>query len=179
MNPNSGVRRMVSGFVLRNGENGADNLSETGRRSLPAWDARDLDRSAELQDYEIGPDVSNRYPLGHYLEDYAYLGDLGKTLGKDFDLDESNGRWCVTPEFPQGTYAYFTTIDANGRPVYPYIMGHRFHGNPVGRIVRAIYEPVTTNFVNQENAAMVSGRLAQTTTLTWNSLNRNYDASSK
>lgn len=179
MNPNSGVRRMVSGFVLRNGENGADNLSETGRRTLPAWDARDLNRSADLQDYEIGPDVSDRYPLGHYLEDYVYLGDLGKTQGKDFDLDECNGRWCVTPEFPRGTFAYFTTIDANGRPVYPYIMGHRFHGNPVGRIVRAVYEPVTTNFLNQANTALSSATSAKTTTLTWNSINGNYDAGSR
>jgi hypothetical protein len=28
----------------------------------------------------------------------------------DFDLDEYNGRWCVTPEFPNGTYAYFVAI---------------------------------------------------------------------
>ena len=46
------------------------------------------------------------------LEDYAYLGDLGKVQGREFDLDEFNGRWCVTPEFPRGTYAYFTAIDA-------------------------------------------------------------------
>lgn len=178
-NPASGVRRMVSGYVLRNGENGTDNLAESGRRTLPAWDARDLNRSTVLQNYESGPDVSERYPLGHYLEDYAYLGDLGKTQGKDFDLDESNGRWCVTPEFPRGIYAYFTTIDANGRPVYPYIMGHRFHGNPVGRIVRGIYEPVATNFVNQANTALVSVQPARTRTLSWNADNGNYDAASR
>ena len=178
-NPASGVRRMVSGYVLRNGENGTDNLAENGRHTLPAWDARDLNRSAVLQNYENGPDVSERYPLGHYLEDYAYLGDFGKTQGKDFDLDESNGRWCVTPEFPQGTYAYFTTIDANGRPVYPYIMGHRFHDNPVGRIVRGVYEPVATNFVNLANAALASTPSTKITTLTWNAGNGNYDAASR
>jgi YHYH protein len=178
-NPNSSVRRMVSGFVLRDGENGTDNLAETGRRTLPAWDARDLNRSTILQDYETGPDVSGRFPPGRYLEDYAYLGDLGKTQGKDFDLDESNGRWCVTPEFPHGTYAYFTTIDASGKPVYPYIMGHRFHGNPVGRIVRRVYESVATNFINQANTALASTQPAQTTTLTWNADNGNYDAASK
>ena len=164
---------------MRNGENGTDNLAENGRHTLPAWDARDLNRSAVLQNYENGPDMSEHYPLGHYLEDYAYLGDFGKTQGKDFDLDESNGRWCMTPEFPQGTYAYFTTIDANGRPAYPYIMGHRFHGNPVGRIVRAVYEPVATNFVNEANAALASIPSAKTTTLTWNDGNGNYDAASR
>lgn len=35
------------------------------------------------------------------VEKYFYTG-----LG---DLDENNGRFCVTPEFPNGTYAYFIT----------------------------------------------------------------------
>ena len=26
------------------------------------------------------------------------------------DLDEHNGRYCVTPDFPNGVYAYFATI---------------------------------------------------------------------
>lgn len=176
----NGVRRMVSGFVLRNGVNSTDNLAETGRHTLPQWDARNLRRSATLQNNEVGPNVSERYPLGHYLEDYAYLGDGGKTQGKDFDLDECNGRWCVTPEFPNGTYAYFTTIDANGRPAYPYIMGRRFHGNPVGRIVRGIYEPVQTNFLNQANPSLLTRMpTAKTTTLVWNSANGTYDANLK
>ena len=68
-------------------------------------------------------------------------------MGKDFDLDELNGRWCVTPEFPNGTFAYFTTINADGTPVYPYNMGRRYHGYPNGRLVTAIHEPVMTNFV--------------------------------
>ncbi|MDR3457601.1 MAG: YHYH protein [Verrucomicrobiae bacterium] len=118
-NPASGLRRMVSGFVIRNGENGSDNLAPTGRRTLPAWEARENNRATILPGTETGPAVSSLYPLGHYLEDYAYLGDLGRAQGRDFDLDELNGRWCVTPEFPQGTYAYFTTIDAAGRPAYP------------------------------------------------------------
>jgi hypothetical protein len=120
-----------------------------------------------LQGYDTGPDVSVVYPLGHYLEDYAFLGDFGKRQGRDYDLDELNGRWCVTPEFPQGTYAYFTTIDADGKPVYPYNMGRRYHGYPNGRLVTGIHEPVTTNFT--ANAAMaVKTAAAKITTLTWN-----------
>jgi hypothetical protein len=168
-NPASDVRRMISGFTLRNGENGADNLAQTGRKTLPAWEAREQQRpSAQLDDSETGPNVNGGFPLGHYIEDYAYLGDCGKNFGTDFDLDELNGRWCVTPEFPNGTYAYFTTIDASGKPVYPYNMGRRFHGNPVGQLVRRIGEPVTTNFVNQANTALTATlQPAKTTTLTW------------
>jgi hypothetical protein len=168
-NPASGVRRMVSGFALRNGQNGTDDLATTGRKNLPAWAAREKHRSATLQSFETGPDVSERYPLGHYIEDYAYLGDCGKKLGKDFDLDELNGRWCVTPDFPHGTYAYFTTIDASGKPVYPYNMGRRYHGNPVGQLVRGIYEPVVTNFVNSATLAVkLSAPPNKAKTLTWN-----------
>jgi len=174
--PASGVRRMVSGFTLRNGENGADDLSQSGRTSLPAWEAREHNRSTALQSFETGPNVSPMYPLGHYLEDYAYLGDCGRVLGKDFDLDELNGRWCVTPEFPNGTFAYFTTIDAGGRPVYPYNMGRHYHGNPVGRLIRAIGEPVTTNFVNQANLSLTAAvPQPKTSTLTWNNGTGSYE----
>ena len=167
-NPASGLRRMISGFVLRNGRNGADDLRQTGRRSLPAWDARELRRSTALQSDETGPDVAGRYPLGHYIEDYAYLGDLGKSQGNDFDLDELNGRWCVTPEFPQGTYAYFTTIDAQGRPVYPYNMGRRYHGYPVGQLMRGIHEPVAVYFQSPAAKATHPVNTSNSRTLVWN-----------
>jgi len=175
-NPVSGVRRMVSGFTLRNGENGVDNIAQSGRNTLPAWEAREHHRTATLQDSQTGPNVSAAYPLGHYIEDYAYLGDCGKVLGRDFDLDELNGRWCVTPEFPNGTYAYFTTIDEKGIPVYPYSMGRRYHGNPVGRLVRSINEPVVTNFVNQANASLLAAvPAAKTTSLTWDAARGGYE----
>jgi hypothetical protein len=130
-----------------------------------------------LQSFETGPNINPVYPLGHYIEDYTYLGDCGKTLGKDFDLDELNGRWCVTPEFPNGTYAYFTTIDARGQPVYPYNMGRRYHGNPVGRLISTIGEPVATNFVNEANGALTAPvSPARATALTWNNGNGAYES---
>lgn len=39
---------------------------------------------------------------GTFVNDYSFINDFG-------DLDECNGRFCVTPEFPNGTYAYFLT----------------------------------------------------------------------
>ena len=42
--------------------------------------------------------------------------------------DQYNGRFAVTPEFPSGTYAYFTTIDATGAAAYPYIVGPSYYG---------------------------------------------------
>ncbi|MEM9966951.1 MAG: YHYH protein [Pseudomonadota bacterium] len=45
---------------------------------------------------------------GTYVEDYVYNAALST-------LDELNGRWAVTPEFPNGTY-YYVVTDA-----FPYI----------------------------------------------------------
>ncbi|MEY4385451.1 MAG: hypothetical protein RLY20_734 [Verrucomicrobiota bacterium] len=55
-NPASGVRRMISGYVLRNGANGNDNLTTTGRTAIPAWALR----AGEPQ--MTGPAVSATYP---------------------------------------------------------------------------------------------------------------------
>ncbi|QDV25773.1 YHYH protein [Aureliella helgolandensis] len=39
---------------------------------------------------------------GTFVRDYEFVAGSG-------DLDECNGRQCFTPEFPEGTYAYFMT----------------------------------------------------------------------
>ena len=67
-----------------------------------------------------GPPVDGTRPIGYYLEDYEYTA-----AG---DLDFYNGRFCVTPEYPGGTYAYFVTIDAGGDSAYPYVLGRQLWG---------------------------------------------------
>jgi hypothetical protein len=69
-----------------------------------------------------GPAVNAQYPIGCFIEDWEYSVGHG-------DLDEHNGRFCVTPEYPAGTYAYFTTIDASLKPYYPYFIGPTFYGS--------------------------------------------------
>uniref|UniRef100_A0A7R9Z199 YHYH domain-containing protein n=1 Tax=Pseudictyota dubia TaxID=2749911 RepID=A0A7R9Z199_9STRA len=34
-------------------------------------------------------------------------------------LDECNGRWTKTPEFPNGMYVYYLNVDENGSPEFP------------------------------------------------------------
>jgi len=134
-NPNdasSPVRRMISGYQKRDGSNGSTDLNTAGRATLPQWVVRNEGGSATLPANLVGPAVGPDYPIGHYLQDYAYKGDLGLTLGTDFDLNEYNVRFCVTPEFPGGTWAYFTNIQSDGTPVYPYNIGRYFHGDPTG-----------------------------------------------
>jgi len=55
---------------------------------------------------------------GSFVEDYEYRPNLGT-------LDQYNGRYCVTPDYPAGTYAYFVTFELNNfySPAYPYIVG--------------------------------------------------------
>jgi len=144
----SGIRRMISGFVLRNGTFGTSNLTANGRKTIPAWSARLFN----VVSNQVGPNVGTSFPLGRYMEDNDYLGDHGIAPGTNtYDLDEYNGRWCVTPEFPQGTYAYFVSISSNGTPVFPYNIGRGFYGSPTGGTVTTISETVVTNFLGNTN----------------------------
>ncbi len=138
----SGVRRMVSSYAIRK-----DNT--TTRTSLPAWAAAYQGRSATLTSTEYGPAVSATYPLGRYVEDYDYTAGSG-------DLDQYNGRFGITPEFPAGTYAYFVTIDATGAPAFPYYLGPQYYGTVSGGNVTTVSETTTTYFTNHALAGTVS-----------------------
>lgn len=45
-------------------------------------------------------------------------------------LDEYNGRFCVTPEYPNGIYAYFCTLDTTNKPEFPYVIGPKYNYTP-------------------------------------------------
>lgn len=68
-----------------------------------------------------GPTVSSTYPAGCFMEDYAFTQGSG-------DLDFRNGRFCVTPEYPAGTYAYFVTLDNTLAPQFPYTFYKSYYG---------------------------------------------------
>ncbi|GAA4362679.1 hypothetical protein GCM10023185_30830 [Hymenobacter saemangeumensis] len=122
------IKRMTPSYRLRN---------ITSRTTLPGGATAS----------QPGPTLAAQ-PLGSYFEDFEYAAGSG-------DLDLHNGRFCVTPEYPNGTYAYFATIDRNGNSVYPYILGPTYYGVvetsnfPVmgpnaGSTQVVINEPVTT-----------------------------------
>jgi len=114
-----GIARMKSGFQLR------DIIARTAY--------------ADGTDVIDGPTVSATYPLGRYREDYEFVAHPGM---EDY-LDVHNGRFCVTPEYPNGTYAYFCTVDANHNSAYPYVVGPTFYGTITASKVASISEPVT------------------------------------
>ena len=81
---------------------------------------------------EDGPPISE-FPLGFFVEDFEYLGNG--------DLDENNGRYCITPDYPKGTFAYFATINPSENetsgsfknfraPVFPYLIGDNYAARP-------------------------------------------------
>ncbi len=90
-----------------------------------------------------GPDVGSTkgtqtFFNGYFKEDYEYIASTDPDR-----LDEHNGRTCVTPEFPKGTYAYFATINADRSSAYPYLIGPTFKGTKTASKVTGITEAVT------------------------------------
>ena len=68
--------------------------------------------------------VQTGYLMGDLVNDYIYDPAVGL-------LDAFNGKFAVTPEYPNGTYCYFLTEDSNGDPQFPYCIGPQFYGAPV------------------------------------------------
>lgn len=101
-------------------------------------------------DVTDGPAVNASYPIGYYREDYEFNLSFG-------DLDDHNGRVCVTPEYPGGIYCYFATIDENWNSAFPYMVGPTYYGNVTGGEITTIsesttdYDPATASIVDLEN----------------------------
>ncbi|HNI43445.1 MAG TPA: YHYH protein [Chitinophagales bacterium] len=115
-----GIVRIKSGYQLRN------------ITTRTHW--------ADGTDVPNGPNVSTTYPLGYFREDYEFVSHPDDASY----LDEHNGRYCYTPEYPCGTYAYFCTVDANHNSAYPYAVGPTFYGVKNAQKVTSITETTTT-----------------------------------
>lgn len=88
-----------------------------------------------------GPDVSTTYPIGYFREDYQY--NVPASSSQDY-LDSHNGRFCKTPEYPNGIYCYFATVDESWNSAYPYVVGPTFYGVKSATKVTSITETVST-----------------------------------
>ncbi|MFM7340159.1 MAG: YHYH protein [Bacteroidota bacterium] len=115
-----GIVRMKSGYQLR---------SITNRTHY-----------ANGTDVTDGPTVNTTFPLGYFIEDYEFIAHPGE----DDYLDAHNGRFCITPEYPNGTYAYFCSVDEQWNSAYPYAVGPTFYGSIVAAKVQSVSEPVET-----------------------------------
>ena len=93
---------------------------------------RALRSGYKLAQLDNRPSLSS-WKQGFFCEDFIFTGEG--------DLDEHNGRYCVTPDFPNGVYAYFATINDGSTessgpfenfklPQYPYFIGNKFKSKP-------------------------------------------------
>ena len=80
-----------------------------------------VEMKSSYKNIKVSPSIPNSTSI-KCVEDYTYTKNYGT-------LDEFNGRYCVTPEFPKGVYAYFATS------AYPYFIGPSYR-----------YEPTVENF---------------------------------
>ena len=108
-------------------DNPDDPMSEVVRMET-SYQMRDMDDRSTLPDgtpsVPPGPSDFDAFPLGTYWEDREFIEALGH-------LDQYNGRECKTPDFPDGTYAYFVTIDEEGVPAFPYLTGLEYYGDVI------------------------------------------------
>lgn len=109
-----------------------------------------------------GPAVNATYFNGYFREDYEYVAHPSDPSY----LDEHNGRFCITPEYPNGIYCYFTTVDANHNSAYPYAVGPTFYGTVTTTTVTTIpagtttYTPLATTHFDM-NQAVIAPNPAQ------------------
>ena len=91
-------------------------------------DPEDINSTVKILETSYVEDISkvfnrpSEFKSGFFVDDYVF--------DNSGDLDIHNGRFCKTPEFPNGVYAYFTTIDidSNGfiQGLYPFFIGKTF-----------------------------------------------------
>ncbi|WP_082669147.1 YHYH protein [Pseudoalteromonas rubra] len=113
---------MPEGFIaMRGGSESSMTLIGWAADGFPIYarygfsDAQDAGSALKVMtgSYQLVQNVSNSrpatsvYALGTFAQDWEYVAGSG-------DLDECNGRYGVTPEFPQGIYHYYAT------DTYPY-----------------------------------------------------------
>lgn len=113
---------MPEGFIAKRGGNSstmtligwaADGFPIYARYGYSVADDASSDLKVMTGSYQLVSSVSSSrpsvdlYPLGTFQQDWEYVEGSG-------DLDECNGRFGVTPEFPDGIYHYYAT------DTYPY-----------------------------------------------------------
>ena len=94
----------------RYGYTKANDSSSAMKIVKPSWKLKtrgDAGRPDTLRSLRGGPGAGDSYPntsipLGAFTQDFEYVEGFG-------DLDQCNGRFGVTPEFPEGIYYYMVT----------------------------------------------------------------------
>jgi len=97
MDAASGIKAVQPNFRLKTPEELQATL--VNGQARPGFESSETRRNTQV----------GSLPLGVFVQDWVYDSRLGG------DLDECNGRFGVTPEFPKGIYHYYIT------EAYPYM----------------------------------------------------------
>ena len=85
-------------------------------------------------------DRPSTFTAGFFVEDYTY--------GNSGDLDEYNGRYERTPEFPNGVYAYHAGITTTSLvPNFPYFIGNSYKSIPLEQSLDQNFDFNNSNLV--------------------------------
>lgn len=114
-------------------------------------------------------DINYNLTAGAFIEDFEYSEGSGL-------LDQYNGRYSITPEYPEGTYAYYLTFTSDSLliPQYPYIIGNFSKEKKVKQdLVPSLYPitvdgyfPLFTETDAAENYSLLNGGDGTYTTYT-------------
>jgi len=107
------------------------NNDNKARRLLSGYE-KDL---SYVEDRPVG------FDLGYFVEDYKFTNSG--------DLDRNNGRYGKTPEFPDGVYAYFATIEdpTTNIPQFPYFIGDSYRSIPVDQTIDQSFDFNNSNLI--------------------------------
>ena len=101
---------------------------------------------------EDRPSFSN----GFFVNDYIF--------NNSGDLDIHNGRFCRTPDYPKGTYAYFVGIATNSlSPVFPYFIGDSYRAKPEienYKLNQSLFDIENSNLIRNTYPYKVSDQFA-------------------
>ena len=105
-------------------------------------------------------DIAYNLTAGAFVEDFEYAEGSGI-------LDQYNGRYAATPEYPEGTYAYYLTFTSDSLlvPKYPYIIGNFSKNKKVKQNLESSllpisvdgYFPLFTSTSSAENYGLLNG----------------------
>ena len=127
-----------SGNIKNNIKDGGGNTSHSdiigwaydGNPIYGSYGYSDPDDTRLVKKLEPGytqANIENRpstsvFPVGYFVEDYEFTNSG--------DLDQYNGRFGKTKDFPEGVYAYFATVETNDDEnivgKFPYFIGNDY-----------------------------------------------------
>jgi hypothetical protein len=80
----------------------------------------------EKRDDLIGLQLRPNFISGFFIQDFYF-----DKATSDGDLDEYNGMFINNSDFPNINYGYFLSLNDEGKPEYPYVIGSNFKDLPI------------------------------------------------